>query len=177
MAFFKKKRKEEISDEDFEDIELPALPEELPDMPPLPSMPPMKKGEMLSEFESNQLPPPPRDLRAPPSSLGVPRMNSSRSSEPREIVQPSQFEQPPSPERVMPDNRAQVFVRLDKYRQAIKTIENMQRKMAELQETLKKISAIKNKEAEIIEGWAALLMEAKDKVDEVNSKLLRPSEL
>ena len=172
MAFFKKKKEDEFSDEEFDDLELPPLPNgisSVPNMPELPKMPPMKRGPP-SGFQ---------DFGSMPSPINVPDMNIPRRLEekPKMLHYIEDEEKPKEFKPVLPDNKAQVFVRIDKYRQAIKTIEAMQRKMAELHNTLHKISAIKNKEAEIIEGWAALLMEAKDKVDEVNSKLLRPSEL
>src|SRR3989344_2252448 len=49
-------------------------------------------------------------------------------------------------------------------------------KIDELKNTLDKISQIKTKEAEIIEGWNALLQEAQEKVTDVESKLTTPDE-
>jgi hypothetical protein len=184
MGFFKRKKEEEISDEEFEDIELPPLPTDLPKMPATPQIPPIRGLSDFSEMDAHPFPPSHQAPRMqgplPVGPLNVPKMPvMNRPRMVPEEIQPNMVSKKPVEQRYtpMPDKRAQVFVRIDKYRQAIKTIENMQRKMAELQDTLKKISVIKNKEAEIIEGWAALLMEAKDKIDDVNTKLLRPSNL
>ena len=70
--------------------------------------------------------------------------------------------------------KAPVFIKLEKYQDTIMTIEKMQAKVEELQRTLEKISAIKQKEHEIISGWNALLAEAKSKIQEINENLLKP---
>ncbi|MBD3263263.1 hypothetical protein GF374_02700 [Candidatus Woesearchaeota archaeon] len=70
--------------------------------------------------------------------------------------------------------KAKVFVRIDKYRDVVKTLDSMQHKLMDLQRTLDKISSIKDREAEIISGWHALLAEAKDKIDHVDSELTEP---
>jgi hypothetical protein len=66
---------------------------------------------------------------------------------------------------------AKVFVRLDKYSDILKTINNMESKINELQNALGKISSIKESEQEIISSWTSLINEARDRVAEVNSKL------
>jgi len=55
-------------------------------------------------------------------------------------------------------------------------IEAMQEKLEELKSTLNAISAIKSKEAEIIDGWNAMLQQTKTKVDEISAKLAKPQE-
>ena len=124
------------------------MPEGIPELPELPPLPPAPEmEEELPEFPELEAPPIRRYTRAPMA--------------PREIAPPEE---------------AKVFVRIDKYRDIMKTIEGMEYKMDELHRTLNKISGIKNKEFEIVEGWAAMLAEAKAKLDEVSSKLVTPSE-
>lgn len=66
---------------------------------------------------------------------------------------------------------AKVFVRLDKYSDILKTINNMESKINELQNALGKITSIKDSEQQIISSWNSLINEARDRVAEVNSKL------
>ena len=149
MAFFKKKQ--------IEESELPPLPEgdELPPLPPLPG------EEELSLPEPEELPAPqPRKMRA-----AAPLVHEVSMANP-----------PPTAEWQSPVERpvATVFVKLDKYRDIMKTISDLDDKLSELKGTLDRISAIKTREGEIIDGWAAMLGDAKGKIDEVHSKLTRP---
>jgi hypothetical protein len=66
---------------------------------------------------------------------------------------------------------AKVFVRLDKYSDILKTINNMESKINELQNALGQITSIKDSEQQIIGAWNNLINEARDRVAEVNSKL------
>jgi len=133
------------------DDELPSM-EELPPLPPLPDEEqfPMPQPVQMQRQAYPSLP----DL--PPLPMLSPIRGPEKSS--------------------VTSDKATVFVRVDKYREIMQTIESMQRKVDELQATLDKIASIKEKEAEIIHGWGAMLTEAKNKIDEVNGKLQRPSE-
>ena len=136
-----------------EEDELPPIPEGLDstELPPLPPMP----GE--------------EEMLTPPAMPRMPRM-----------ARPMPDFQMPAPMPQMPAmpsaERATVFVRIDKYKDVMRTIDSMHAKMDELRSTLDKISMIKGKEAEIIDGWNALLSEAKSKLDEASAKMLKPSE-
>lgn len=70
-----------------------------------------------------------------------------------------------------------VFIRVKKYKDIVKTIEDMQAKIEELNKSLDKISQIKAKEVEIIKGWSALLQETRQKADDVESKLSTKEEI
>jgi hypothetical protein len=149
MAFFKKKK---------EDEEAPPIPDismdELPPLPPLPG------EEELSETPYTPEPAP-RARRSgapviPEMSMGAPM------PEPRPM--------PMAP----PSDKATVFVRIDKYRDIMKTITDMESKVEELKATLDRISSIKGREAEIVDGWNAMLQDAKAKLDDVHSKLTKP---
>lgn len=128
----------------------------IPDLPPLPPVPGVPEVPALGDEPA---PPPMRVSKMP---RGIPKIR------PAELLTPviSQEEMEPA--------KAKVFVRIDKYKDIMNTIDNMQHKINELQKTLNKISSIKTREAEIIAGWNALLSEAKNKVDEVSGKLIRP---
>jgi hypothetical protein len=56
----------------------------------------------------------------------------------------------------------------------MRTVSDIDNKLLELQATLDRIAAIKAREGEIVDGWAAMLNDAKSKIDDVNSKLTKP---
>ena len=151
MAFelFKKKKAEE---------ELPPIPEgsegELPPLPPLP-------GE--EEFEAPPAWPKESKPFPEPEAPPIPEM-------PAECAPYIS----PAPTMQMPAEKTTVFVRIDKYRDILRKIDEMQGKISELKTTLGRISAIKSNEAEIIDGWNAMLQEAKAKIDDVSVKLAKP---
>jgi hypothetical protein len=145
MAFFKKKK--------IEEMEAPSLPEELPPLPPLPGeeeLPPIPETKMPKNSE-----------RVKPIAPQIPEVSMAAQTP---TWQPVSVERP----------AATVFVKLDKYRDIMKTISEIDNKLAELKETLDRIAAIKTREGEIIDGWAAMLNEAKSKIDDVASKLTKP---
>ncbi|MEM2874380.1 MAG: hypothetical protein QW063_02985 [Candidatus Nanoarchaeia archaeon] len=145
--FFKKKKEETLP-------ELPAVPEgeEIPPLPPLPG------EEELSEIAPPPLPREPRKLLKP----AAPSVMPEPSIPMREIAAPRAEE------------KATVFVRIDKYKDIMRTVQEMEAKIVELQATLEKISSIKAREAEIIDGWNAMLQDAKSKLDNISTKLTKP---
>jgi hypothetical protein len=128
---------------------LPPLPEddELPPLPPLP-------GE-------EELPPLPG-----PEEMPAPRR--MRPAGP--IIPESSWQPAPTIEKPV----ATVFVKLDKYREVMRTVSEIDDKLAELKGTLDRIASIKTREGEIIDGWAAMLNDAKSRIDDVHSKLTKP---
>lgn len=151
MAFFKKKK---------EDEEAPTMPDigmdELPPLPPLPG-----------EEELSEVPPAPEPMPAP---------KGRRSAAPviPEMSMGAPMPEPRSVPMANPSDKATVFVRIDKYRDIMKTIMDMESKVEELKATLDRISSIKGREAEIVDGWNAMLQDAKEKLDDVHSKLTKP---
>jgi len=154
MALFKKKK----------DDELPPIPEpeEFADLPPLPPLPPLPGEE---EFEASE-----PIQRAP--KMRVPDFQMPEEP-PRQ-----EFTMPQMPQQFVPQvaQGATVFVRIDKYKDVMTTVASMQDKLEELKSTLNAIAAIKGKEAEIIDGWHAMLQHTKTKIDEINTKLSKPLE-
>jgi len=120
--------------------------DKFPALPPLPALP---------ESDDIELPSFPKMARTKPIAI--------KSAQPQ-VKHTSQSE------------KTTVFIKIKKYKDIVQTIENMQTKIDELKNTLDKISQIKTKEAEIIEGWNALLQEAQEKVTDVESKLTTPDE-
>jgi hypothetical protein len=147
MSFWKKKQTDET--------EMPPMPEgeELPPLPPLP-------GEDELEIPGEEPVPAPRMRPAAPM---MPRPTMAPS--PQTSWMPQMPAEKPT---------ATVFVKLDKYRDIMRTVSDIDNKLIELQATLDRIAAIKTREGEIVDGWAAMLNDAKSKIDEVNSKLTKP---
>ena len=139
--------------------DLPPIPEtaddlSLPALPPLPGEDDLQATEPLPKYPRFNMPEP-----------TLPEMPTFAPQMPRV----SSYHPPAS-------TGATVFVRIDKYRDIMETMESMYAKIEELKTTLNRISAIKGKEAEIIDGWNAMLQEAKAKLAEVNAKLAKPQE-
>ena len=173
MGLFGKKKEE------------PAMPK--PTAPFVPSQP--AQGASLSDQlninQNNQsapagLPPLPEDISANVVDVSkkvdamTERVSSMESGLPPLPEDNAPAEEAPQtlPAQTAPQSTgAKVFVRLDKYSDILKTINTMEAKINELQNALGKISTIKQSEQQVIESWNALINEAKDKVEEVNSKL------
>jgi hypothetical protein len=145
MAFWKKKTS--MGD----DTGMPSIPdEELPPLPPLPG-----------EEEAPEAMP--RAMR-PAGAIPEVSMSSAPSWKPPSVMAPM----------APAADKATVFVRLDKYREIMKTIDMMQAKIEELTGTLERISAVKQREGEIIDGWHAMLSDAKAKMEDLSGKLTKP---
>ena len=115
----------------------------------------------------------------PPEENEYEEMPAEQMTKPapvRPSIQPTQITPSMASRSKAPTRAAKIFVRIDKYKDIVATIEAMNEKINNLQNTLNNISAIKTKEAEIISGWGALLADAKAKADEVSEKLLKPAE-
>ena len=170
MGLFGKKKEE------------PAMPK--PTAPFVPSQPPMGAtlSDQLNINQDNQpaptgLPPLPADISANVVDVSkkvdamTERVSSMESELPPLPEDTTPTEQPMSTQTAPQNTGAKVFVRLDKYSDILRTINTMEAKINELQNALGKISTIKQSEQQVIESWNALINEAKDKVEEVNSKL------
>ena len=157
MAFWKKKKETSMEGE-----ELPPLPD-------------MSEGDMSSE-ELPPLPPLPgeEDITAPEPMPRYPKMRPAAPVFP-EVSMPAMrapsWTPSPSP---MSGDKTTVFVRIDKYRDIMKMIDTLQAKVSDLNATLEKISAVKQREGEIVDGWHAMLQDAKGKLDEISSKITKP---
>ena len=68
-------------------------------------------------------------------------------------------------------NDVSVFIRVDKYNDVIKTVNNMEHKINELRHTISKLTEIRNNEQRLIDSWNSLIQEAESRIQEVTSKL------
>jgi len=167
---------------------LPAMPK--PTAPFVPSQPAQGASlkEQLNMNQDKQMPStPPAGLPPLPDDISQDVGNvAKRVSAMSDKVSKLESELPPLPkssastEPAQPTEQAKptasqpgakVFVRLDKYSDILKTINNMESKINELQNALGQITSIKDSEQQIISSWNNLINEARDRVAEVNSKL------
>jgi hypothetical protein len=133
------------------------IPLPIPKMPELPHLP--KKVDDLpdDDFDINESLP---DLEPtlPPKRIRV------------DDLSPKGINMAPIPEGAS-RRKAKVFVQLNKYKDIVKTVHNMEDRINDLQTSISKIKDIRTKENDIIESWNKLLSEAKVKIEEVNHKL------
>jgi hypothetical protein len=127
------------------------------------SLPPLPEGDELPPLQ-----PLPGEEELPPFPEEVPQPRRMRPAGP--AIPETSWQPTPVIERPV----ATVFVKLDKYRDIMRTVSEIDDKLAELKGTLDRIAAIKSREGEIIDGWAAMLNDAKSRIDDVHSKLTKP---
>jgi hypothetical protein len=174
MSFFKHKEEDDKS-------QLPQLPG-LPDMPQLPELP-----QTAKKPEIQPLPTFPRNSFG--DSLGLNAIKSS-VNEPTEI----QFNSTPiRPEerrtieisdiksmkpRVDLQNsntfvseKQPVFIKLDKFQDAVKKFEEIKSKVSEIENSLTKIKEIKEREEQELKAWEQEMQIIKDKVGNIDSSL------
>ncbi len=137
----------------FPQIEMQDDRQSLPPLPPLPELPPLP-GRQQSQSQMQLQMAPPMAYPPLPALPPMPQAGPTQS-----------------------EATATVFVRLDKYKDIMRTIENLQLRLDDLQRSLSKISSIKQKESEIMQGWGALMTESREKIDQLNQKLLKPGEM
>ena len=136
----------------------------VPELPPMPEI----KPRLVSPPPLEPLPPLPRIEK--PSEAKLASSFPARPM-PKVTISAKPKAAPTAPAL---SKKANVFVRIDKYKNVINIIETIRHELVELDNTLNKIKGLKSKETEIISGWDALLTEAKTKLEEVNSKLFEP---
>lgn len=117
------------------------------ELPPLPEVPELPPLEPLPALPP--LPEIPREA-APP-------------------YPPAEFEAPLA--KVTP-----IFIRIDKYRELLKTIKQIQDNLGKLKTALDRIERIKARETEIVRSWDTLMAETNTKMEEISAGLFQPEE-
>ncbi|MBU2523169.1 MAG: hypothetical protein KKE23_02670 [Nanoarchaeota archaeon] len=161
MAFFKKKK-------DVGELKLPELPisasfpelprEEESSMPSLPSLPqlkPMPQLPQLPQFSQ------PQAQKMPQFSLAMPE---------REMPSPKPMIMEMGGERKMPGT-SPVFVKMDKFKDAMANFEVIKKKLQESSSLLEKIRETRAKEEEELNEWAEELNIIKEKLLQIDKKI------
>jgi hypothetical protein len=134
-----------------------------------------KKKEAVKElprFESPLFPEMPRErpsemseLPSLPSLPSLPMFSSEIKAQPRE------FTMDISENRGISKLKEPIFVKIDKFRDALSNLEVIKKKLQESSELLDKIKAIRSNEEEELEEWSHELNLIKEKVAAIDKKL------
>ena len=161
MALFKKKK-------DLRELKLPELPmspsfpelprEEETSMPSLPSLPQLKPLPQLPQLpQMSQFPSPPQS-RVQPLSISMPESMPSPRSMNMEIEERKVSSGP-------------VFVKIDKFKEAVTNFEVIKKKLQESSMLLEKIKETRAKEDEELNEWATELNTLKEKLLQIDKKI------
>lgn len=72
---------------------------------------------------------------------------------------------------------AQVFVKIDNYKDILSTVGLIKNKLDDAKNTLAKVRELKNQEDSELENWDGKLSEIESKIEEIDRILFEPSEL
>ena len=146
MKLFKKSDEEELP-------ELPSPPEEskpsratLPSLPELPTMPKNQFGDSMS-------------MQAIKSSI----ISRERSREVSEV--------PEMPERHHAIIKEPVFVKIEKFQDAVKKFEEIKKKFVEIEDSLSKMRDLKEREEEELKAWESETGMIREKIDNIDNSL------
>lgn len=128
--------------------------EELPELPGLPRI-------SESEVEEREMPTKPRELAYLPAPKKMYVQNKPTIS-PRMQSQPQQ--------------NADVFVRIDKFHTARKSLGEIQNKLNDIDELIRRIRDTKMKEEQELAGWEKDLMQIKERVQTVSENIFEKVE-
>lgn len=163
MPLFKKKTKEEI----------PAERLELPELPPFSEMQQIKEAiRPVPEIQ-------PLQQAAFPQIAGIARKDGGITREIPSRVLTQEISEPVAAERV---ERAEyergaskvkepIFVKIDKFKDALANFEMIKEKLAEIDTLLKKIKETRTREQEEFDSWEKEIEEIKVKVEGIDEKL------
>lgn len=165
MGFFKKEVKESNSK-----INLPDLPE-LPELPPLPD---------LEDKDNFSIPPVPNSNMQEKSNM--PEMTEEQAIKTNVL---SKTQDMPNKERrtieisESPDfmprqayiSKEPVYVKLDKFKEALKNFEAIKTKIREIEGSLKKVKEVKEREEQEMKEWEQELQLIKSRVDTIDHLL------
>lgn len=187
MGLFGKKKKEETG-------ELAELPE-LPELPPLPeSIEQSPKGFFKGFFQEkpeikNELPPLPSFPLSPvgerisneavKQAVREPEYILETKPKTREIEEESYgFIKPIQPitKEIMPVKVEPVFVRIDKYKEALTLFNEIKKKVLEIEQLLRNIMEIKAREENQLQEWEQEILEAKAKLDSIDKTIFKKLE-
>lgn len=147
----------------------------LPDLPALkmPKFPEERKEERnslpdLPSFSSNPLP---REHDTEKATSRVIEEEDEESLENPAIPHwaPEQMKQ--EPQEIMPETRGNIFVKLERFQTAKKTIYTIEQKIGEIDSTLKKIRETRMREEQELTTWEREVAELKTRIESVSKSL------
>jgi len=170
MPLFKKKRDEELdigypypAQPDF-GLPEPVMQEPLPT--PRPLAPPQTRSPMPRPLTAQKMP---MSSMQPEPLAPMPAFEDKGMIPP---MPPMNEGFPELPE--VSEKKAPVFVKLDEYQRALRSIGSIQDRVNELQDNVNRLKAVMSKEAEVVAAWNVLINDAKAKLTEINNILFEP---
>jgi flagellar motility protein MotE (MotC chaperone) len=161
MSFFKRKEEKKS--------ELPELPE-MPGLPELPELP-KKNAQPLPVFPTNQIG---ESIGLTTIKNSINEANSEKSASPiaekrtieiPDISKASEFTKSYSA------MKEPVFIKLDKFQDAVKKFEEIKMKVSDIQNSLEKLRDIKDKEEIELKSWEEEMQSIKDRVNLIDNSL------
>jgi len=131
-----------------------------------------KEVKELPKFESPLFPEIPRERALPelPSLPEIPPFSMPQmQAEPMKQQRPFTFDI--SEGRGISKLKEPIFVKIDKFRDALSNLELIKKKLQESSELLEKIKEIRSSEEEELEKWSQEINVIKEKVSQIDKKL------
>ncbi|MFC1685898.1 hypothetical protein ACFLZZ_02640 [Nanoarchaeota archaeon] len=160
MGLFKKKKEAKALRLPEAPLTFPDLPEEeegpnMPELPQLPQLPQLKPIGNLPTLE----PQAPTMQQALPMPMGLPQLNKA----------PPMV--PPMPQLEITRPKEPIFVKIDKFRDAMASFELVKKKLTETSSLLEKIKDTRSKEEAELQDWAEELGTIKQKISVIDKKI------
>ena len=132
-----------------------------------------KEVKELPKFESPLFPEIPREQMLPelPSLPEIPSFSMPAPQPEPMRVQQRPFTFDISEGRGISKLKEPIFVKIDKFRDALSNLEFIKRKLQESSELLEKIKEIRGSEEEELEKWSQEINVIKEKVSQIDKKL------
>jgi len=173
MALFGKKK-------DSRELRLPEAPLTFPELPPefpeeritpLPKLPPLQQQESFRSFEL-AMPAMPSMPPARPQRLEKPLIPIAQLPQPM-MLMPMRAREVPAPKMEMhaPSAKGPIFIKIDKYREAMANFELIKKKLGETSSLLDKIKDTRKSEEEELNAWAEELESIKAKIASIDTKV------
>jgi hypothetical protein len=139
------------------DKELPSLPS-LPEMPTFPELP-KERGAPLMNLQQ--------------FTVSVPQLPSEFESrtQPRSMVMEIGEEEKKGMTEIAKLKEQPIFVKIDKYREAVMNLEMIKKKLQETSNLLEKIKETRAKEEEELNIWVEEVNTIKEKIEMIDKKL------
>lgn len=137
---------------------------EIPELPELPKLPEFPK----SPSQEQELPPLPE---TPEEPIGLPERSITQEIDSSEEI-PSIPEPRIKIKQFVHESREQstepIFVRIDKYQESKENLQEVKRKILEIESLLRDIKDIKSREDSQLHEWDSDIQEAKAKLDKID---------
>lgn len=170
MSWFGKKKEKSIA-------ELPPLPDDFREFPKMPDygikdeLPPLPSiaFTQTSEKTSNEAV---KQLVKEPEFKEQEMIEFPAQKKLTQEIEPSEF-MPRAIVREIPRKVEPVYVRIDKYQESLLSFHEVKKKLLEIENLLKDVKELKDKEERELQDWEEEVKKAKEKLAEIDSALFQ----